>query len=196
MPRLSFPSLILSPCIAIMALLSLSACSSDAPDPDTIWDIAPTEIYIALVDEEGTSLLNSDSIPAILASGMYMDMDGTRYDVSDRLYQTLSGIYGRYIPALPYGLQLIPDNYTNMTGGMSSNLILMFGQFARDETYSRDFVLDVPYASRHYSFAFRLSNKFQWKKGKPDITTRILLDGKEITDFSSPITLTIPTHRP
>lgn len=76
----------------LLYLLWIATACNDKNDPNMIWDIYPTIIYISVEDTQGNSLLDPKVEGNILENGIKIIYQGKTYE-KDSLYDGLSRAY-------------------------------------------------------------------------------------------------------
>lgn len=137
--------------------------------PVMVWDFVPVDIAVMVQDAEGNDLLNPE-IPGNLSDNdITAVFEGNTYelDVDAATKAILVTFHG-----------LLTDQYDS--GIYAGRYYLKFGEFARDENYTKEFVLDWGDGSKRDTVTFTQS--CVWQGNMPDTATEISLNGSEPVD--------------
>lgn len=166
--------------------LGFTACSSDddGPEPDVIWDINPTGVYIQIVDEDGNNLLDPDVKGNWVGEEMFISSEDKQYpakwsreDVENNTRDILPRFYG-----------LVWQGVFSWNDPKASPLY--FGELDGGEDHDLSLSFTVPSIDK--TFDFRFTYHFFWKKHKPQREIHLIYDGK---DYDKPIlTLVLPPN--
>ena len=148
----------------LLYLLWIATACNYKNDPNMIWDIYPTIIYISVEDTQGNSLLDPKVEGNILENGIKIIYQGKTYE-KDSLYDGLSRAYlARF-----YGIK---------TDSLVSGLhVLSIGEFAGDKNYkNEEITIDWNDGSKDI-IAF--DSELSWKNKKPSVKRTLYLNGKK-----------------
>lgn len=176
-----------------MVAAAMVACGDDDDNKDDIiWDIAPYDVSIEIVDEDGTALLNPTVDGNWMEQPFSMTYNGKEYEAD---WTVLYGagnadMKSRYIPAYFYGLRCVNVWFWDGSHwyAKEDEYQLAFGEFPSDEDKDLSFEFYVPGREEPYRIA--VEKRFWWNAdNEPDGYKKVWLDGKEV-DF--PITIVLP----
>ena len=192
--------------VVVMMSLVLSSCGSGdedepapQPTPKMIWDFAPYDVVVKIMDTEGTNLLNPGISGHWMKEPFRMTFNGDDYPVnwSDYLQPGICDVPGMYhagsraVPAIFSGLRCLEDTYWNGEQLMwhKDEYVLAFGAFPSNDNHEIEMEFHVP--NQSISFRIKVQNSFRWKsENEPDGDTEIWLDDVKINAF--PIEIILP----
>ncbi len=171
---------------------------------DIIWDFAPVEISLDIVDENGLSLLYENAPGNILSGGITATYEGVEYkldelpDESEEVAQTMktSGALSRYYPATFYGLYI--NRFPLSTNGGNETPryypFLSFGEFQGFENFDKTVVFHIPSLGR--DITFRIVSEARWKGKTPDWKLTYYMDGTPLEkyDMRAGVKITVPSQ--
>ncbi|MCM1029232.1 MAG: hypothetical protein NC342_04630 [Pseudoflavonifractor sp.] len=188
------PNFLTSLFMSLLCVILASCDSKDEPENPVI-DYTPVGFVLDIVDNNGNSLLDKTRADNILSDGLYMEMDGKRFNLSDSLYQSMRA--GRSAePAARanssefHGLQLIlntdKDNFYSPKG----RFLLLFGYFNGGESFDHEMTLVWPERGSKYLLQIINSVTFDSEKNA-SISRSFFLNGKKVDGGSiiKPLTL-------
>ena len=168
-----------------VAMMGLAACSEEGNDikgNDIIWDIAPSEVRIQLVDQNGNNLLNPN------VEGNWVD-EPIELSTSDESYAAVwsrDELRPQSRAYMPKFLGLVWGEV--IKGSNDSGYYLYFGGFPGDSDYDMSLVLSIPGIDSKYKFEYK--HDCDWKNNEPKISNHIIYNGKKIEGET--IKLTVP----
>lgn len=171
---------------AVFATVLLTCCSDN--NDDVIWDIAPVEYEITLVDEYGNNLLDENRTDNLIGTDIYVIFEGEKYEANWEPPYTVNS--GRYLMPTFYGFQAWQyykregNDWTAIPGQYS----LIFGEFFGDQDQNLSIELIIPGQEKTYKID--LIHKFKWVHNNPESSTYLKYDGKEIDGWR--IELVVP----
>ena len=146
--------------LSCMTLL-LAGCSSDE-----IWDVSPLVFHITVVNAQGEDLLNPETPGNITTDGIKAVYLGETYEYGVNASKIAATRY--YMPRL-YGL--MPFITNNGTTEMT------FGELDGAKDYSKEEITIVWNDKTQDIITF--SHTCKWKKGKPQLSTSVALNGTD-----------------
>lgn len=163
-------------------------------DDILIWDFAPLNVEVKLVDEEGVNMLN----PTVEGNWMGLPLSMT-YD--DKLYELnwdnplpdgfSPDSHGRAYLAHFYGLTYGRVNFWDgeRWHWLENDYYLSFGEFNRDDNH--DLLLELHVAGIKNPYQIKVEHRFWWEsKNEPGGYTKIWLDGTPVESF--PVKIVLP----
>lgn len=169
---------------AITMLVSMAACSKDddMPDDDVIWDIAPADIIIQLVDEEGNNLLDPKVEGNWIDEPMWVECRDEAYGV-EWARQELTPQTRAYLPHF-YGAQ--------WSGIWSDKVYSIYiGEF--DGASSQDLKLTFGITAINTVYEFEFYHRLVWKNKEPHFDEHITYNAKKIE--GNTLTLILPKRQ-
>lgn len=146
------------------------------------WDFPPYSFNIDIVDEDGTPLLDPTTSEGMaLASEIIVEYNDKQYTFSNKEEvgkwpdnSSPDAIKSRALPAVFRGLIMVPYAF-DTDGQKVKRPSMMFGEFARDDTYTLDFTIIWPDG---LTDKIHVEHKFRWKKkNDPEIEHKYYLNG-------------------
>lgn len=189
-------SMLLITGISLVSAMTFVSCDDkeDIDDGDWIWDFAPLNVEVKLVDEEGVNMLN----PTVEGNWMGLPLSMT-YD--DKLYELnwdnplpdgfSPDSHGRAYLAHFYGLTYGRVNFWDgeRWHWLENDYYLSFGEFNRDDNH--DLLLELHVAGIENPYQIKVEHRFWWEsKNEPGGYTKIWLDGKPVESF--PVKIVLP----
>lgn len=169
---------IITAVIFLCAGMSLTSCGDENGDDDMVWDFAPYEVRVRIVDGGGVDLLSPETGEGSLYGElMYMVYNGEQY-----MLEWPESLQTRYYMPHFYGLKLA--QYESSDGPRYE---LLFGEF--DGEVSADRSMQFLIHNINTVFDINVSNRVEWKKGKPDVTRAYWLNGQLVENGIITITL-------
>lgn len=180
----------MSSCVRLLALaLScvcvLASCNKDESDDIIIWDIAPVEFNIEVVNALGEDLVNPAHPHSLAKQPITIEMDGTTYKLRSydeaseeiRKRSAAQSSHSRYYLAVLYGFTYRKPYEVN------GPWILSFGEFAGEKNADRSIKLHWPNGKTD---VLRYTNSFGWEgRGdnlRPKIERHFYLNGKRVDE--------------
>lgn len=149
----------------LLGLMGLTNCS-DGPEPGVIWDIAPLNVQIRVVDEAGHDLLDPDREDSWADKNIKAIYNGRTFEKDSGVPVKTKAIYVEFT-----GLRTYSDPNGRVHG-------LIFGDFNGDSDYrNEEIILDWNDGSKKDTIVF--NHDFYWKKHEPKMTTVFYLNGVE-----------------
>lgn len=182
--------------ISLVSAMTFVSCDDkeDIDDGDWIWDFAPLNVEVKLVDEEGVNMLN----PTVEGNWMGLPLSMT-YD--DKLYELnwdnplpdgfSPDSHGRAYLAHFYGLTYGRVNFWDgeRWHWLENDYYLSFGEFNRDDNH--DLLLELHVAGIENPYQIKIEHRFWWEsKNEPGGYTKIWLDGTPVESF--PVKIVLP----
>lgn len=163
--------------LVLLAVALLSSCKND----DVIYDIAPVQYEITLIDEDGNNLLDENLPDNLIGADIYVIFNGDRYDTNWEPPYTVQA--SRYLMPTWYGLQVWQYYKWENNGcfAIPGQYSLQFGDFFGDEEQHLSIELVIP--CRGVSYTIELIHKFKWKHNKPNSSTYLIYNGEEINGW-------------
>lgn len=167
-----------------MMLMAAAACSDkndDMPDDDAIWDIAPAQVSIQLVDEAGNNLLDPEVSGNWVGEPMWMEWNDKVFDV----------IWKKDDLQLPTKA-LLPYFYGAVWNGVwtDNRYHLYFGDFSGESSQNLKLTFGITAINTVYEFEY--SHRLVWQNKEPYFDDHIIYQGKQIEGHT--LTLVLPKN--
>lgn len=139
------------------------------PAVEREWDFVPVNIEVMVQDADGNDLLNPETEGNISGNTIKAIFEGETYerDVDVATKAILVVFHG-----------LLTDQYDS--GEYAGRYYLKFGEFARDDNYEKEFVLDWGDGIKRDTVSFTQS--CVWQGNMPETATTVSLNGTEPVD--------------
>lgn len=161
-------------------------------DDILIWDFAPFDVEVKLVDEAGVNMLNPTVEGNWIGQPFAMTYKDEEYGLNwDKLVPDGYAPEGRACIAQFYGLACGQTCYWNGShwDWIENDYYLSFGEFAGDDNH--DLLIDLYVPGRDLPYKITVEHRFGWKsKNEPRICTKIWLDEEPVEKF--PIKIVLP----
>lgn len=150
-----------------LVVILISGCDSNS-DSDIIWDVAPLEFYIEVVNSEGADLLNPETSGNIVG-------DDIKAIYLDNTYS-----YGEGVSAIPPTRYYMPRFYGLMPYVTSEGEYGMsFGELDGAKNYKNE-KITLEWSDKSQDI-ITFSHTCEWKKGALLLNTVVYLNGTEVS---------------
>lgn len=145
----------------------LTSCKKEKDD--LIWDFIPIVIAINVVDESGNNLMDPATENSIAGNEIKITFRGKTYNLDEEPNEKTNS--RAYLPKFR-GLYSFDEFRKDFQYG------LFFGEFARDDNYDEEIVIDWGDGSMNDIIVF--NHKFWWEKDNPKSETTFYINGKKV----------------